>query len=136
MKHAQPGSVYTLREMLTELSLRDTPNLGFTPVSVRYPETKEIRQQTVQDSHLTEEEMLALPGWAETKWRYIRETHEWIPVFVAVDNAEIEALCVIEPYTDRYFRNEGIMHVYPRGVERAQHKAYDPETHGTLVKVA
>lgn len=64
--------VYTLRQVF-QLRLRDTPHLGFAgPRGARC---------VIQTSHLMEVDLLAVPGWADTQWKYLYETDEWIPVF-------------------------------------------------------
>ncbi len=85
------GRVYTLKELHT-LDLWDSPHLGFV-------NTKGAKD-TVQDSHLTTEELLALPGWADTKWEYIFRTREWCEIFRAVDYTQIQEL--VEYYDNGY----------------------------------
>lgn len=76
-----PGRVYTLRE-IQDLDLRDGPALGF------YLEGK---THYIQDAHFCsgEEFMNSVPGFADTEWRYIRETNEWIPLFQYVGQIPI-----------------------------------------------
>lgn len=65
------GHVYSLREVYS-LELGDAPCLMVLIGDHRYP---------VQDSHVTEEQLLSVPGLADTQWEYKRTTHEWVPVF-------------------------------------------------------
>lgn len=66
------GTSYTLHEIENSLELRDTAFLKFYHNGV---------DCVIQTSHLTSEQLLSVPGFAETKWVYQRETHEWIPIF-------------------------------------------------------
>lgn len=63
---------YTLKEIMQDLYLRDSPALGFTYNDI---------PGCIQDAHMSVEEMLSNELLANSKWNYIRETHEWIPVF-------------------------------------------------------
>lgn len=79
------GVVYTLAE-ITKLFLRDSPCLQLR--------REDYTAMVIQNSSVDEREVVEkLPGAADTKWRFIRETHEWIPVFVYSDENE-------RPYTD------------------------------------
>lgn len=103
-----PGRVYTLREAFA-LELPDSPHLGFN---------REGRRHCVQDSHLTEEQTLAALG--DTRWRYLRTTYEWIPVFEYADDRPITAFVDIE--ADRSpSANRGDLWVTPRGFPRDQY---------------
>ena len=65
------GLPCNLRTIYT-LDLDDSPFLMVQIEGSWYP---------VQDSHVTIEEMLSVPGLADTKWAYQFTTSEWIPVF-------------------------------------------------------
>ena len=65
------GATYNLRTVY-KLDLDDSPCLMVQVEGLWYP---------VQDSHVTIEEMLSVPGLAETKWSYQFTTHEWVPIF-------------------------------------------------------
>lgn len=69
--HPKSGEVYTLFCIEKELKLDDIPCLNF----------KFGRYGTVQMSHLTSEELLSIPLFADTLWQYERTTFEWIPIF-------------------------------------------------------
>lgn len=73
------GQVYTTLQIDNELELRDSPHLGFF--------NTDGEKDVVQDSHLAVN-ISALPGWAELRWTFIRETHEWIPIFQIVKEDE------------------------------------------------
>lgn len=81
------GQTFTLAQMLAA-DLPDSPWLGFNS-----PKAGDTLLTVVQTSHVTQEQMLALPRWAETEWQYAYTTSEMIPVFQAVDDQLIEDLC-------------------------------------------
>jgi hypothetical protein len=70
-----PQRTYTFAEV-TQLDLLDSPHLCVSPNHL---------PGVIQNSHVTDEQFLAIPGFADTQWRYIRTNHEWIPLFVAID---------------------------------------------------
>lgn len=118
-KQPQRGAVYSLREILEELELRDSPSLGFTYKQMR---------GVIQNSHCTYEELLAVPSMAETQWIFRRETHEWIPVFdYAGDENSIQL--VLEPLevSRDYFTGhaENSWWAIPKGLPRPQQFAED-----------
>lgn len=77
------GHVYTTHQIDNALDLRDGPHLGF------YNTNKE--KDVVQDSHLLVN-LSTLPGWADLRWTFFRETHEWIPIFQIVEEDEPKLL--------------------------------------------
>jgi hypothetical protein len=103
------GRVYALQDILTRLDLDDSPSLTF--VYKGY-------ETCIQDSHITNEQLLTTDLW-KTHWRYERTTHEWIPIFRAVDNDQVASLCDIEesrcPYSDAKWW------VTPKGFPRKQY---------------
>lgn len=105
-----PQHTYTLRELL-QLDLLDSPALLFWHGNVRC---------VVQNCHLTEEELLSVPGMADTTWTYSRTTHEWIPIFVCKHVDALIACVDIEPSKDR-FDPKGHW-VTPKGFPRAQYE--------------
>ncbi len=119
------GQVYTLNE-ISGLYLRDSACLrGF------------IGEQhvTIQNSHLTEEEFLAVPGAAESRWRYVRETDEWIPVFefVGPENG-IAQFCDISfsfDWKTMAYKREDHLFVTPKGHPCRQYE--EPEGNGGAV---
>ena len=89
------GVSYTLAEIY-KLSLRDGPSLNFHHNDI---------SGVIQESHLTEEELLSVPGMKESKWIYGYETEEWIPVFNFDKNIEqlsIFELVDLELWIDEY----------------------------------
>ena len=77
--------VYTLDEIENVLYLRDSPSLVVSGIGV------------IQTSHLSNDEFLSIPGIRDTKWRYVRETNEWIPIFRSVeleDNFNLIKSCI------------------------------------------
>jgi hypothetical protein len=82
-----PGRTYTLKEILKNLALGDSPFL-------RFPYEGKIC--VIQDGSLSDDELLAVEGLAETKWRYQYTTSELCPLFMYVDDTPITDLVVIE----------------------------------------
>lgn len=68
------GQVYTLKEIYTGLYLRDS---AFLKVDVGN------RTLTVQDHWSSIDEVLSDQAVADSRWTYVRETSEWIPIFKA-----------------------------------------------------
>jgi hypothetical protein len=66
------GRVYTAHQVLKDLELLDTPFFCFE---------HEGGRGVVQTSHLRDEELLMVPGFADSWWRYQYTTNEWIPIF-------------------------------------------------------
>lgn len=84
------GRHYTARQLLTgEIYLRDSP---FFNLTLSF-EGRMVRT-VIQHSHVTNEELLGVPGFADSLWRYLRETDEWCPIFEFVGTAEQAALLV------------------------------------------
>lgn len=50
----------------------------------------------IQNSHLTEEQLLSVPGLADTVWQYLRTTHEWIPIFRYVGTTDLREVLDVE----------------------------------------
>lgn len=113
----KPGSVYTAKQILLVLELKDSPHLYFS---------HENRRSVLQNSHLTNEELLSVPGFAETQWTYLRTTDEWIPVFTAVDDDAVRECVDAEPWIDPYDRDPGFW-VTPKGFPRPQHYKFNAD---------
>ena len=129
-EYPRRGQVYTLKEIENELELRDSPFLRFVPQKVRYVGMP-AGVQVIQQAHIAN--LSELEGWADTQWSYVRETEEWIPLFRAVDDAAIEALCVIEPDVSQ-LRSDNTLFIYPKDTECKQYDGYDEEVHGSLLE--
>ena len=86
----QRGEIFTAEEVFA-LPLRDCPCLC---IAVSCDPEVEYDDPPIQYSHLTVEQLLSVLGFAESKWRFIKETSEWIPVFEFVGTAEEAALLV------------------------------------------
>lgn len=113
-KYPKSGQVYTLRQIIEELHLRDSPHLGFMANGVR---------QVIQNSHCTEAQLLEVPGMADSLWKYLYETDEWIPIFSFAENnpLPIEELVDTEAEIDPYAEKPGVLWVTPKGLPRAQY---------------
>ncbi|WOL24507.1 hypothetical protein fHeYen902_161 [Yersinia phage fHe-Yen9-02] len=126
MKYPRPNNQYTLLEILTELDLKDTPCLSF-----KHSDARGEFEPAIQDSHVTEEQLLSIEGLADTHWKYIRTTDEWIPVFVwAKDNERpitdfIDIAEEIDPYESK---DKNGFWCTPKGFPREQY--YYRDAHG------
>ncbi len=82
------GEVYTMDEVYTKLKLRDSPFFMF------YPDDEAETSVPIQDGdgQPYPEEVL------QTRWKFVRETEEWISIFVAVDEEQIRQF--VESYVD------------------------------------
>ena len=89
----RPGQVYSSQEIIKDLSLRDSPFFKFMFGD---------HSVVIQTSHMTDEQLLSVEGFASVPWKYIRETHEWIPIFHCVDQDAILRLVNIEESTDDF----------------------------------
>lgn len=103
------NEVYSLDFILGQLKLQDIPSLHFN---------HEGFGTVIQHSHCANEELLTIPGFAKTKWRYIRTTREWIPIFEYVEEEPIEKFVTIE--MDRSPHNDNMFWVCPLGAQRKQ----------------
>lgn len=121
MKPVQ-GRVYTFAEVC-KLDLLDSPSMCMF-IDLDHPTHGEIRVDTcIQTSHLTEEEHLQVPGMAESKWRYIRTTSEWIPIFNFA-GTNPESLVDIQLDTDfdrEYDPHKVRLWCTPKGHKRVQY---------------
>jgi len=126
MKNPIRNAVYTLREIYTELNFKDTPNLSFV-----HSDERGTFEPAIQDSHLTEEQLLSVEGFADTRWKYLMTTNEWIPIFVwAKDNERtitdfIDIAEEIDPYDSK---NKNGFWCTPKGFPREQY--YYRDEHG------
>ena len=100
-KYPKPFEVYTFREICEDLILRDSPHLMFYDT--------EGERDVIQTSHMTEEDMLSVEGFADSKWKYIRETDEWIPIFMYAGDVDIFTFVMKteEPYGDETYSLKG-----------------------------
>jgi hypothetical protein len=103
------GFEYTLEEMLLKMDLPDSPFLLFN-----YKDNICI----IQISHLTNEELLKIPGMASSTWEYHYTTFEWCPIFWYSDE-DIDITTFVDikkrknkkEYDDKYL-------VVPKGTNR------------------
>lgn len=92
------GQSYTVEE-ICKLDIRDMPSLCFKHRGL---------PGVIQQSHLTQEQFMSVPGMKESRWIYERETSEWIPIFYFDTNAiqlPITALVDIEIEINTYKLN-------------------------------
>jgi hypothetical protein len=109
------GQKFLLSEVYN-LMLRDSPHF-----SILLEDADRVtRDACIQNSHLTEEEMLSVPGFKDTQWVYVRETYEWIPIFQYASSNERPITDFVDygrstfEYVDDYFW------VTPKGFPRDQ----------------
>ncbi len=108
----QPNAVYTTAQILQLLELSDTPHLRF--YCAEYDEIA-----VVQTGHVTYEQLLAVPGFADLKWTYQYTTREDIPLFFAVDASEVlKCVDVAPPSPAAYYEEPWVT---PKGLPREQY---------------
>jgi hypothetical protein len=98
---------YTARQIETFLTLRDTPFYRFL---------FQGRLCVIQTSHISAADLLSVPGFADTLWRFQGETREWIPLFLFADPAPITDFVEIE----LDLNDEGEYWVTPKAFHRQQ----------------
>jgi hypothetical protein len=103
-----PGQIYTLAIIEMALELRDSPSLCVLIDGREWP---------IQNSHLTVEQLLSVPGLGATRWRYSRTTHEWIPCFHAVEPDKVLACIDVARGYDTLFKRRDYW-LTPKGFER------------------
>lgn len=128
-KYAESGVNYTFAQIL-ELTLRDGPHLSF-----KLDVNGKKVEACLQDSHVTDEQLLAVPGFAESVWTYRYETSEWIPIFAyASTNVKpITDLIDYEPWIDPYETRLNFW-CTPKGLPRRQYYAQLPD--GQIVRTS
>lgn len=107
------GAIYSLQQVINVLALDDTPHLGF--------KHKE-RSCVIQTSHISILDLLTIPEFAKSQWRYMFTTNEWIPVFEFQD-ADIEKFVDIEQEFDFDGSLTKDFWVTPKGYPRKQYYA-------------
>ena len=113
------GEVYTVEQIVTELKLRDSP---FLKANITNP-LGEVVDVVIQLAYIDDYAKL-IPIMGNDKYRYIRETDEWIPVFQFVGSEE-EFLKSVDTAVDLNPHLEEIepvgMVVWPKGIEYEQY---------------
>jgi hypothetical protein len=102
-------NIYTTSQVFT-LDLQDGPCL-------LYQNDSDGTSGAIQDSHIADE-WWNNPGISDLKWKYIRTTEEWIPIFHLVDGQEAAFLACMDivPY-----EGDGIgLWIVPKGYPRKQ----------------
>lgn len=110
----QSGRVYSLRRILTELSLKDSPHLVI-----------QIGRKAgaIQTSHLEDLDlMLANPKLGDSLWRFICTTHEWCEIFhFAGPDTDLEGIVDIsDDESDDPFDENGLL-IEPIITEGSRH---------------
>ena len=113
------GKVYTLRQIINDLVLLDSPGLCF---QLAVPnDQKVVGQHVIQNAHVLPDDLLNVPGFADTKWQYELTTSEWIPIFQYVDAASITNFVDLEPEIDFDFSEKSVWWATPKGYPRKQY---------------
>jgi hypothetical protein len=111
------GEVYTLKEVL-QLQLRDGPSL-----IIQNPRGKFPAEGVIQNGHVTDSELLSVPGFAETRWKFSHETSEWIPIFHYTEEIDIRTFVDIEVYED-VLEERPVLWITPKGFPRERPQIY------------
>lgn len=116
--HPKRGEVYTVKQIVTELKLRDSP---FLCSEITNPLGEKV-EVVIQTAWCTEEQLIPIMG--DDRYRYIRETDEWIPVFHFTGTEEeflksVECGVTLDPYLKE---DDPVgMTVWPKGTEYSQY---------------
>jgi len=95
-RYPQRGQVYTLQQIMRDLSLDDSPSLTI----YRKDATGHTRGP-LQNAHFTDEQLFTIPEAADSLWRYERTTNEWIPCFTYVGpEADLDKWIDFEPWVE------------------------------------
>lgn len=113
LKHPQRGQTYSVAEIENHLTLRDLPCYQFWHGD---------RPATIQNSHLTKDEFLSVPGMADKRFVYQYETSEWVPVFTLAPGETMLDVVDIEQWVDS-ISGEKTQEVWvtPKGFPREQY---------------
>ena len=105
------GETYSLQQIWEVLDLRDSPCLLVYINGI---------EGVIQEAHVSQEQFLSVPNFASTQWKYLYETHEWIPVFRYADKTPITDYVDYVDNNDR----QGELWITPKGFPRKQYE-YD-----------
>jgi hypothetical protein len=113
MKRPIRNQTYTYSE-ICKLDLRDSPHLGF-----EHQDTSGV----IQTGHTTQDQMLSVPLMSESKWTYVRETDEWIPIFRFSSYNTISITDLVDLEKDEFSKrcfDEETWWATPKGFPRPQ----------------
>lgn len=116
------GRVYTFAEV-SKLDLLDSPSLCLW-LSFEHPTRGNVDVDTcIQTAGVPDDGMLLVPGMSESKWRYIRTTSEWIPIFRFVGENPANLVDVqLDSDFDSPYSNDNIsLWLTPKGHKRPQY---------------
>ncbi len=123
-KYPRRNEVFQFKE-LSQIVLSDSPHLCFF-LKVNGQRVRCV----IQTSHVTDAQLLAVPGFADSLWRYCYTTNEQIPIFQYMDPMiPITNIVDVEPSTDD-FDNELRLQcwVTPKGFYQEQYVPFDKST--------
>lgn len=110
MRNPVQNEIYTAKQILEELNLKDSPFFRF-----RF----NGQTQVIQTSHCGDGALLEVPGFAETRWQYEYTTSEWIPLFMFEDD-DITSFVDMEQSTDPHVDSNRTLFVTPKGFPSEQ----------------
>lgn len=108
------STIYTGAEIINVLYLLDSPALEVVIGDKR---------GCIQDSHMTNEQLMSVPGFAESSWKYLRTTDEEIPVFKFVGPDPHQFLDIVDAVS--YSTGEVVpeeLWITPKGFPRQQER--------------
>src|ERR1700758_5161253 len=126
MTHPVSCEIYSLRQIIYDLELRDAPCLEFWHKGVR---------TCIQTSHFMDNQLEAAhPRLMNSFWKYKYETEEWVPVFefhetLTFSQNDLERHLSIERCLDPYVDDprKVLWWVVPKGLPRKQFYDYPEE---------
>lgn len=122
------GQVYTVKEIVNDLRLRDNPCLC-SEITNPVGEKVEV---VIQTSCCGDDDLIRIMG--DARYRYIKETFEWIPIFEFVGTEE-EFLKTVDCAVtlDQFLKEEDPveMTVWPKGTDYTQH--YEVNEDNTMI---
>lgn len=105
------SKLYSFKAIL-QLDLDDRPKLLFVHKG---------EKGVIQKAHVTDEELLSVPSFADTRWMYYKTTQERIPIFMYVGSNPITNYVTLEtPTLESY--NDDKYWACPIGFYREQYK--------------
>jgi hypothetical protein len=92
------GQIYTVRDIYN-LALTDTPSLMFKYQDAHVP---------IQQAHVTVDQLLSMPGFADVKFRYSHTTWLETPIFLLCEDEEIFNFVNVESVWDDVFEEHDV----------------------------
>jgi hypothetical protein len=102
------NQVYTAADIYNTLYLMDSPCLMVKHGDLTGP---------VQESHVTIDGLLGVPGFADSLWKFQRTTSESIPVFIYAGHTPATEIVDIVEYKPKYHADKALW-ITPKGFPR------------------